>query len=71
MFFSFDGLDGVGKTTQIELFIEWLRAAGRDVVRCQDPARPVSLRFCWPQRANFAGERNAVVHGRPVQLLPT
>jgi dTMP kinase len=37
MFFSFDGLDGVGKTTQINLFIEWLRAAGRDVVRCQDP----------------------------------
>ena len=37
MFFSFDGLDGVGKTTQIDLFVEWLRAAGHSVVRCVDP----------------------------------
>ncbi len=37
MFFSFDGLDGVGKTTQRELFLSWLRAAGHDVVTCQDP----------------------------------
>jgi dTMP kinase len=37
MFFSFDGLDGVGKTTQIDHFVEWLRAAGHDVVRCVDP----------------------------------
>ena len=28
MFFSFDGLDGVGKYTQMDLFVEWLRAAG-------------------------------------------
>jgi dTMP kinase len=37
MFFSFDGLDGVGKTTQIELFCAWLAERGHDVVRCQDP----------------------------------
>jgi len=37
MFFAFDGLDGTGKTTQMNLFIEWLRAAGRDVVTCVDP----------------------------------
>jgi len=37
MFFSFDGLDGVGKTTQIDLFVQWLRAAGHDVVCCVDP----------------------------------
>jgi hypothetical protein len=37
MFFSFDGLDGVGKTTQIERFVEWLRAQRHDVVTCQDP----------------------------------
>jgi dTMP kinase len=37
MFFSFDGLDGVGKTTQIDLFVRWLREAGRDVVTCVDP----------------------------------
>jgi dTMP kinase len=37
MFFSFDGLDGAGKTTQIDLFAQWLRTAGHDVVRCVDP----------------------------------
>jgi dTMP kinase len=37
MFFSFDGLDGVGKSTQINLFADWLRACGHDVVCCQDP----------------------------------
>jgi dTMP kinase len=37
MFFSFDGLDGVGKTTQMDLFIEWLGQRGHDTVRCQDP----------------------------------
>jgi len=37
MFFSFDGLDGVGKTTQIERFVAWLTERGHDVARCQDP----------------------------------
>jgi len=36
-FFSFDGIDGVGKTTQLELFCEWLRKQGREVIRCRDP----------------------------------
>jgi len=37
MFFSFDGIDGGGKTTQIGLFCEWLRLRGLDVVACRDP----------------------------------
>lgn len=37
MFFSFDGVDGVGKTTQLELFCQWLRQRGNDVVTCRDP----------------------------------
>lgn len=37
MFFSFDGIDGVGKTTQMELFCDWLRESGHDVVTCRDP----------------------------------
>lgn len=36
-FLSFDGVDGAGKSTQIELFVEWLRAAGHTVVTCRDP----------------------------------
>jgi dTMP kinase len=37
MFFSFDGVDGVGKTTQMNLFCDWLRQRGEDVVTCRDP----------------------------------
>src|SRR5258708_5597376 len=36
-FFSFDGVDGVGKSTQIDLFSQWLRQLGHDVVTCRDP----------------------------------
>ncbi|MDP6721701.1 MAG: dTMP kinase [Pirellulaceae bacterium] len=37
MGFSFDGVDGVGKTTQLELFCQWLRDRGDEVVTCRDP----------------------------------
>jgi dTMP kinase len=37
MFFSFDGVDGAGKTTQMRLFCEALRAHEFDVVECRDP----------------------------------
>ncbi len=37
MFVSFDGVDGAGKSTQIELFLAWLRASGRDPAACRDP----------------------------------
>jgi dTMP kinase len=37
MFFSFDGVDGAGKTTQLELFSRWLREAGHHVLTCRDP----------------------------------
>ena len=37
MFFSFDGIDGGGKSTQMELFVDWLRQRGRQVTTCRDP----------------------------------
>jgi dTMP kinase len=37
MFFSFDGIDGAGKSTQVRLLCDALRGAGRDVVQCRDP----------------------------------
>jgi len=37
MFFSIDGGDGTGKSTQIELFCQWLRQQGQQVVACRDP----------------------------------
>jgi dTMP kinase len=36
-FFTFDGIDGTGKSTQSRLFCEALRAAGFDVATCRDP----------------------------------
>ncbi len=37
MFFSFDGIDGVGKSTQVRLFVDALEARGFEVVVCRDP----------------------------------
>jgi dTMP kinase len=37
MFFSFDGIDGAGKSTQLSLFCEWLKQRGCDIVTCRDP----------------------------------
>ena len=36
-FLSFDGLDGVGKSTQINLLRDWLADQGHDVLLCRDP----------------------------------
>jgi dTMP kinase len=37
MFFSIDGGDGTGKSTQVELFCRWLREAGHPLEACRDP----------------------------------
>ena len=37
MFFSFDGIDGSGKSTQIKLFCEWLEQRGHTVEVYRDP----------------------------------
>jgi len=37
MFFSIDGIDGCGKTTQVQLLADWLRQMGREVLTCRDP----------------------------------
>jgi dTMP kinase len=37
MFYSIDGGDGVGKSTQIGLFCAWLRECGEEVITCRDP----------------------------------
>ena len=37
MFFSIDGCDGTGKSTQLKLFCQWLEQLGHEVVRCRDP----------------------------------
>ncbi len=37
VFLSFEGGDGVGKTTQIAILVEWLRAQGHEVVATREP----------------------------------
>lgn len=37
MFFSFDGIDGAGKSTQIDAFCQWLDRRGVRFVRARDP----------------------------------
>lgn len=41
MFFVFDGVDGAGKTTQLEMFVRWLQDQGHDVVTCKDPGSTI------------------------------
>ncbi len=36
-FLSFDGVDGAGKSTQIQLVTQWLREQNRQVTNCRDP----------------------------------
>ena len=37
VFFSFDGIDGGGKSTQLQLFCQWLTEQAREPVVCRDP----------------------------------
>ena len=37
MFFSFDGIDGTGKSTQMDRFCHHMRQQGHEVVSCRDP----------------------------------
>lgn len=66
MFFSFDGVDGGGKTTQIALFCDWLRGAGHDVVVCCDPG---STPLGDAVRAIVLGERDLPITRRSEMLL--
>ena len=37
MFITFEGIDGVGKSTQLDLLQSWLESRGRDVLRTLEP----------------------------------
>ena len=64
-FFSFDGLDGVGKSTQSKLFGEWLRGRGEEVVFCRDPG---STPFGETIRKILL-DRDAVSFGRRAEMF--
>jgi dTMP kinase len=73
MFVTFEGLDGSGKTTQIELLRARLETEGREVVATREPGgttigeaiRPLVLdgpeMAPWPEAALFAAARAQLV----------
>lgn len=65
MFFSFDGLDGVGKTTQLELFTAWLCNQGRRVTTCIDPGSTA----LGEQIRRILLDRHDLKIARPAEML--
>ena len=66
MFISIDGIDGVGKSTQIELLRSWLTEQGRDVVTCRDPG---STQLGEEVRGILLGDHETPVSMRSEMLL--
>lgn len=66
MFFSLDGIDGAGKSTQIALFCEWLRDRGLEVVTCRDPG---STPLGEAIRAILLDHHDLAIHRRSEMLL--
>ena len=66
MFYSIDGGDGVGKSTQIGLLCEWLRARGQEVVTCRDPG---STRLGEAVRELLLNRHDLEIHRRAEMLL--
>jgi dTMP kinase len=66
MFFSFDGVDGAGKSTQIARFAGWLRGRGYEVVECRDPgSTPLGERL----RDILLSHHGMPIHRRSEMLL--
>ena len=66
MFFSFDGVDGTGKSTQIALLAEALRRRGCEVVTCRDPgSTPLGERL----RQILLDHHDTPIHRRSEMLL--
>jgi dTMP kinase len=66
MFFSIDGGDGTGKSTQVELFCQWLRAEGHAVVACRDPG---STPLGEAVRKLLLDRHDLAIHRRSEMLL--
>jgi dTMP kinase len=66
MFYSIDGCDGVGKSTQIGLFCEWLRGKGQEIVTCRDPG---STRLGEAVREILLNRHDLDIHRRSEMLL--
>lgn len=66
MFLSFDGVDGVGKSTQIKLLAEALQKRGHQIVTCRDPGgTPLGEKL----RGLLLGKHETPIDGRSEMLL--
>ena len=66
MFLSFDGVDGAGKSTQIRLLTDWLRARGHEVIQCRDPgSTPLGEKL----RAILLDRHDMPIHRKSEMLL--
>lgn len=66
MFFSIDGGDGTGKSTQIARFCAWLESQGHDVVTCRDPG---STPLGEAVRELLLNRHDLAIHRRSEMLL--
>jgi dTMP kinase len=66
MFYSFDGIDGGGKSTQLKLFCDWLAERGEQVVTCRDPG---STPLGEAVRDLLLSRRDLEIHRRSEMLL--
>jgi len=66
MFISFDGVDGVGKSTQVRLLRDWLVARGKQVVTCRDPG---STSLGEKLRDVLLSHHDVAIHRRSEMLL--
>ncbi|MCH2181313.1 MAG: dTMP kinase [Mariniblastus sp.] len=66
MFFVFDGVDGAGKSTQLNLFADWLRTRGLDVDCCSDPG---TTELGHQMRKLLLGNHAIEIHMRSEMLM--
>ena len=66
MFFVFDGVDGVGKTTQMRRFAQWLADQGIACTTCHDPG---TTALGQRIRQLLLGDHDIPIHDRSEMLL--
>ena len=68
MFIVFEGVDGAGKTTQLNSLVQWLRQRQHDVVTCKDPG---STALGEQLRAILLGKHETPISMRAEMMLFT
>jgi dTMP kinase len=68
MFFVFEGIDGAGKSTQLNRFNGWLESMGHEVITCADPG---STEVGEALRAILLAKHSMPIHMRTEMMLFT